>query len=224
MKLNPKLRKKSEADVLKIVGEIDSSGLNVGLLKKYFATASDADYMRFIEKGIPIYNPMGGKVDIDHIRNIKIAKRLGVTLEERCWITDPKTGLTQLTRYPHIVLRQSIRRQTQMVDKKLSVAKHSKIKDKLTGQVTGASRAAGVSGPEANVMFSGGYDMSLEEFLHARGGNDKLNRAFYTMLRQGGKGRIKLPGAERTSTKAAKTWGSIWKAMHIGNNIGRGNV
>ncbi|MCT7475897.1 hypothetical protein N5V81_13020 [Escherichia coli] len=36
-----------------------------------------------------------------------------------------------------------------------------------------------------------------------------------------GKGRINLEGAERTSSKAPRTWSSYFKAMHIGNNLGR---
>ena len=102
----------------------------------------------------------------------------------------------------------------------MDVAKNDKVRDKLSGQVVGPSKASGVSFPEAYIMFSDGLDNTLEEFLHARGGNEALQRAFYQSIRQTGAGRIQLPGAERTSAKATRTWSAYLKAMGIGNNIG----
>lgn len=224
MKVQPALRKKAEADVIAIMSEVDKSGKNAELLKNSFKTMSDATFVALLENGVPVYAPVGGPTKIDYKRNIKIASKLGLNLEQRLWITNPKTGLTQRTRYPHVILKLPYRRQTQMIDKKLSVAKHDKIRDKLTGQVTGPSKASGVSFPEAYVMFSSGYDVSLEEFLHGRGGNDKLQRAFYQSLRNTGKGRIRLPGVENTAAKSTRTQSAIFKAIHIGNNIGSSNV
>ena len=220
MKVQPALRKKAEADILAIISDVDKSGKNTELLKKAFKEMSDNAFVKMLEDGVPIYAPVGGPTKIDYKRNIKIAKKLGLALEQRLWITNPKTGLTQRTRYPHVILKLPYRRQTQMIDKKLSVAKHDKIRDKLTGQVTGPSKASGVSFPEAYVMFSSGYDISLEEFLHARGGNEKLQRAYYQSIRDTGVGRIRLPGVENTAAKSTRTQSAIFKAIHIGNNIG----
>lgn len=222
MKIQPAVRKKVEADILAIVSDVDKSGKNTDILKGFFKRASDDELVKMLEGGVPIYAPVGGPTKIDYKRNVKIAGKLGLNLEQRLWITNPKTGLTQRTRYPHIILKLPYRRQTQMIDKKLSVAAHDKIRDKLTGQVTGPSKASGVSFPEAYVMFSSGYDISLEEFLHARGGNEKLYRAFYQALRETGTGRIKLPGVEKTAAKATRTQSAIFRAIHIGNNIGGG--
>ncbi|AFQ96685.1 RNA polymerase beta subunit [Erwinia phage phiEaH2] len=103
----------------------------------------------------------------------------------------------------------------------MAVAKNDRVRDKLSGQVVGPSKASGVSFPEGYIMYSDGHDWSLKEFLWARGGNDVLQRAFYQSIRNTGQGRIDLEGAERTSSKATRTWSSYFKAMHIGNNIGR---
>ena len=48
----------------------------------------------------PIYAPVGGPTKIDYKRNIKIAEKIGINLEQRLWITNPKTGLTQRTPIP----------------------------------------------------------------------------------------------------------------------------
>lgn len=219
MRLEPARRKKAEAYALQILKLVDPSGINAEAAKKAFARMTDEQFNR-LRDGLPIYNPVGSKVEIDHLRNIEVCKILGVNLEQRLWLTEPKTGVYHRTRYPHLVLRLPVRRQTQMQEKKMAVAKNDKVRDKLSGQVVGPSKASGVSFPEAYIMYSDGHDWTLKEFLWARGGNDALQRAFYQSLRQTGKGRIDLPGAERTSSKATRTWSAYLKAMHIGNNIG----
>lgn len=220
MRLDPARRKKAEAYALQLLNLVDPTGINAEAAKRAFSRMTDEEFNR-LREGLPVYNPTGGKVKIDHMRNIKICEAMGLNLCQRLWLTEPKTGILQRTRYPHLVFRLPARRQTQMQEKKMAVAKNDKVRDKLSGQVVGPSKASGVSFPEAYIMYSDGHDSTLQEFLWARGGNDTLQRAFYQSLRQTGKGRINLEGAERTSSKAPRTWSSYFKAMHIGNNLGR---
>lgn len=219
MRLDPARRKKAEAYVIQLLKLIDPSGINAEAMKRRLPKMSDDDFNK-LRNGIPIYNPAGGKVQIDHMRNIEICRIMGLELCQRLYFTEPKTGLVHRTRWPHIVMPLPARRQTQMQEKKMAVAKNDKVRDKLSGQVVGPSKASGVSFPEAYIMFSDGLDYTLEEFLHARGGNEALQRAFYQSIRQTGAGRIQIPGAERTSAKATRTWSAYLKAMGIGNNIG----
>lgn len=221
MKLNKASREKAEKELYKYVTEIDPSGINTGLLKKHVPKLTDEQFLKMCDDGIPLYQPLEGKTKITTTNNIRVASMLGVELEDYIWLPEPKTGLVQRTIYKHVVLTLPWRRQTQIIDKKISVAKNDKIRDKITGQVTGPSKASGISFQEGYVMYSQGETTSLREFIHARGGNDKLNRAFYQSIRNTGRGRIDIPGAELTASKTAKTWGHIWRSMHIGNNIGR---
>lgn len=219
MKLDPARRKKAEAFIYQLLTLIDPSGINTAAAKASIPGLSDEDFNK-LRHGIPIYNPAGSKVQIDHMRNVEICRALGLELCQRLYFTEPKTGLVHRTRWPHIVVPLPVRRQTQMREKKIAVAKNDRVRDKLSGQVVGPSKASGVSFPESYIMFSDGLDNSLEEFLHARGGNEALQRAFYQSIRQTGQGRIKIPGAERTSSKATRTWSAYYKAMGIGNNMG----
>lgn len=219
MKLDPARRKKAEAWLLQLLRLIDPSGINAEAYKRRLPKMTDDEFNE-LRKGIPIYNPAGSKVQIDHMRNVEICRAMGLELCQRLYFTEPKTGLLHRTRWPHIVMPLPARRQTQMQEKKIAVAKNDKVRDKLSGQVVGPSKASGVSFPEAYIMFSDGLDKTLEEFLHARGGNEALQRAFYQSIRQTGLGRITIPGAERTSAKATRTWSAYLKAMGIGNNIG----
>lgn len=221
MKLNPVRRKAAEKFILDLLNLIDTSGINANAMAKAFTRMSDEDFATIPKRGIPIYNPAGSKVQIDHMRNVEIAKALGLDMNQRMWFTDSKTGLKHRTRHPHLYFPVPARRQTQMQEKKMAVAKNDKVRDKLSGQVVGPSKASGVSFPEAYVMFADGLDETLQEFLHARGGNDALQRAFYQSIRQTGQGRIHIEGAERTSAKSTRTWSAYYKQMHIGNNLGR---
>lgn len=220
MKLDPARRKKGEAYVLSVLNAVDPSGINGKIFQDRAKTMTDDEFVQLCE-GIPIYQPVGGKTKVSYQNNIKVAKQMGIGLEQRVWLTEPKTGVQHLTRHPHLLLMLPVRRQTQMQEAKMSLAKNDRVRDKLTGQVTGPSKAAGISFPEAYNIYGDRLDNSLREFLHARGGNERLQRAFYQTIRQTGKGRIDIPGAERTSAKSTRTWASMWKAMHIGTNIGR---
>lgn len=221
MKLKPASRKKAEELILKWVSLIDPSRINTALLKKNMPKLSDDEFIQMCDNGIPLYQPLEGKTKISTTNNLAVAKQMGIPLEEHLWLPEPKTGILSRTIYPHMVLMLPWRRQTQMVDKKLSVAKNDRIRDKITGQVTGPSKSSGISFQEGYVMFSQGETIPLREFIHARGSNEKINRALYQSIRTTGRGRMDIPGAELTSSKTSKTWGHIYRSMHIGNNIGR---
>lgn len=220
MRIDPKRRKRAEEFIYALLTHLDSSGLNTKLAKETIPKLND-DEFRALYKGIPIYNPNGGKVDINANRNINVCRALGVDLACRLWLTDTKTGVTFLTVNKHLNFRVPVRVQTQFQDKKLSVAEHSRTRDRLTAQVTGDSKASGWTFPEAGLAYADGLDNTISEFIHARGGNERLQQAFYRAIRETGSGRINIPGAERTSAKAPRTLNAFLTAVHIGNNFGR---
>lgn len=220
MALDPKRRKLAEEFIVRLLDHIDLSGLNGKLAQDAFKRFNDEQFLKFV-KAIPIYNPNGGPVKMTPNRNINICSALGVELSTRLWLTDTKTGVRYLTVNKHLNFRLPVRVQTQFQDKKMSVAEHDRTRDRLTGQVTGSSKASGWTFPEAGLAFADGLDETISEFIHARGGNELLQQAFYRSLRETGKGRINIPGAERTSAKATRTLNAFFTSVHIGNNFGR---
>lgn len=223
MRIDPKRRKMAEEFIVKLLDHLDASGLNGKLAKEVFPTLSDERFREFT-KGIPIYNPNGGPVKMNTNRNVNICSALGIELSQRLWLTDTKTGVCYLTVNKHLNYRVPVRVQTQFQDKKMSVAEHSRTRDRLTGQVTGDSKAAGFTFPEAGLVYADGLDWSISEYIHARGGNERLQQAFYRSLRETGRGRLEIPGAERTSAKAPRTLNAFFTAVHIGNNLGRPGI
>ena len=71
MRLDPARRKKAEAYALQLLNLVDPTGINAEAAKRAFSRMSDEEFNR-LREGLPVYNPTGGKVKIDHMRNIKI--------------------------------------------------------------------------------------------------------------------------------------------------------
>jgi hypothetical protein len=219
--MKPQTRKKIEAFILDYVHQVDPSGENKRLYQeKIFPRLDDKALEAFIARPIPIYAPNGGKVRIDHMRNVEIMRKLGYEPEQKCWLTDPRTGVTSLTRKKHIVLPLPVRRQTQMIDKKISIADHNRTIDKTTGQATGASKGSSFSFPQIYVMATKGYKETIRELIKIRGGDNKARQAVDRQLRQFGSASQSFEGADKTRTKSVVTTGIIFRCMHIGTNLG----
>lgn len=212
-------RKAVETYILDFVQEVDVSGTNRDLYKKLFLNMSDKDLVKLVEKYIPIYAPNNSAVHIDPYLNVGIGKKMGHNFYERCWITDPKTGATHLTKYEHMIVEVPCRRQSQMIDKKTSIASHNRTIDKTTGQPTGASKGSSFSFPEIYVMFSKGYDDTLKELIQIRGGDLKAYRVIDRNIRNTGSSSQKFEGSERTRVKSSQTFGAILTAQHLGNSL-----
>ena len=217
--MKPAARKKIEAFILEYVHKVDPSGTNRDMYKLIFKKMTDRDLEHLISRPIPIYAPNGSKVKIDHMRNIEILRELGYDPEQYCWLTDPKTGACSRTRYKHLVVKLPVRRQTQMIDKKISFAEHNRILDKATGQTVGSSKGSSFSFPQIYVMYSKGYDKTIREFINIRGGNVKAGKAIDRAIRQSGRSGQSFEGLANTRVKSTVTLGIIFRAMHLANNL-----
>lgn len=220
--MKPATRKAIEAYIVKYVHKVDPSGSNKKLyLDSIFPRLNDKSFIEFIKKPIPIYAPNGGKVKIDHMRNVDIMREMGYDPYVKVFLTDPKTNVTSLTQKPHIVLPLPVRRQTQMIDKKVSIAEHNRTIDKNTGQATGASKGSSFSFPQIYVMSTKGYRNTIRELIKHRGGDNKARQAIDRQIRQYGSASQTFEGSDKTRTKSVVTTGIIFKCMHIGTNMGQ---
>jgi len=217
--MKPALRKEIESFILKYVDKIDVSKTNGNMYRKVFKSMSDKDLEKLCSKPLPIYAPNGGPVKIDHYKNIEICKELGHDPEQYCWLTDPKTNVTSRTKFKHLVLPLPVRRQTQLVEKKISISEHNRTIDKTTGQATGASKSSSFSFPQVYVMYSKGYDSTIKELMQIRGGNIKAGKVIDRNLRQTGSSSQKFEGSEKTRVKSTVVLGIIFTCMHLGNNL-----
>lgn len=218
--MKPATRKKIEANTIKWLDKVDTSGANSRLYKTLFKTMTDKALVQLCNTAIPIYEPPGSDVKIDHVRNIEIARELGYEFRQRLWLTDEKTGQVQLTIYKHFVLDIPVRRQSQLINKKMSTAEHGRNIDHTTGQTVGKqSKSSGFSFPQTFVMYTKGYDETLKELIKTRGGDLEHWRNVERNLRETGSSTINTPGSQFSTTKSVQTLSALLKAMHVGNNI-----
>ncbi|MGL5378032.1 MAG: hypothetical protein ACRDAT_07065, partial [Cetobacterium sp.] len=138
---------------------------------------------------------------------------------QRIWLYDQDTGIYSLSRFKHLVTYTVIRRQTQHVEDKQSMAEHTNAIDTLTGQVSGKSKTSTFSFPQIFEHFGKGAHFSLVELLSHRGGNLEAGRALDRQIRASGSGSLNFEGASRTRTMSALTLGRMLTAMHLGNSL-----
>lgn len=219
--LNPVKRKKILEYIVSVMDKVDPSGTNADIYRQLWPKMSDEQAIELISNPIPIYAPNGGKVTIDHMRNLDIIREMGYEPFQRVWITDPATGSCSLTKFKHMVLPCPVRRQTQMIDKKISIPPHNRAVDKMTGQVTSKSKGSSFSFPQTYVMYAEGYTDTIKELLNTRGGNVKAGQVVDRQIRQFGNSSQKFQGVEKTHVKSSRTLGAFYTAQHIGNNLGK---
>ena len=221
-----KNRKAAEEFLIKAIDEMLPGGDNAAIYKEAFSRMSDKDFedMMFrFKQGLQrpvIYAPNFSKASLNTERNIKLAQKYGHSFFERLWIksSDPKQP-AYLTNNKFMVVDLPIRRQAQMLTKKISVPDNNRHVDQLTGQPAGVSAASRISYPELQVMQAMELDSSLVELLKFRGGDtggfNAMNKAIFK------DGSVTLKAIEPYSTGVESTMAlKIYlTCMHLKNTL-----
>lgn len=216
-------RKKATEVLLSYIERI-LPGENKKMYEDLLSKMSDADfdaYMKKLGSGeetlfLVAPNLSESKVSVEN--NIKIAKELGHEFFQRLRLTDAATGVTYLTPIPYLVIDLPLRRQAQLLTKKLSVPDNNQHIDERTGQPTGDSGSSKLSFPEIQAMYAQGLDKTLEEMLKYRGGDEEGFRAMNKeIIEKGGVSLNALPNNGKV--KSLETFSIFLKAMHINNNL-----
>ena len=136
-------RKAAETFILDFMDKILPGGENRALYEALFKDMSDRDFdklMQDIKNGfvLPIIAPNLNDAKLDTTRNVKLAKELGHSFFENIVLTDSDTGETYTTPHKYMVVDMPVRRQSQLLDKKMSTPSNNNVVDELTGQANGA--------------------------------------------------------------------------------------
>lgn len=220
-------RKAATAELLKYIDKLLPGSENTAVYKQRLEEMSDAQfgkYMAALESGEEILSfiyPNLSDKKLSVKRNLDIAKELGHEFLQRLWLTDPVSNKTYLSPVKYLVVDLPLRRQAQLLVKKISIPEDNKHVDDLTGQPTGVSKGSKLSFPELQMLYAQGFDSSIEELIKFRGGDQK---AFNAMNRQimatGGVSLDSIRGAG-TTVKSTVTLATILKSMHLDNNLVR---
>ncbi len=220
-----KNRKAAQAVILKMVADLDPSGKNTAVYEDAFKRMNDAQFdnwMQAIEKNqdyvsLIVDNNNNNKVTIEN--NLKVAKKWGVKLFHRLWLTDPNTDLTYLTPLEYLVLHLPVRRQIQTLENKVSIPEDNKHVDELTGQPTGPSKGSSISFPELQVLYGRGLDWSIQELIKFRGGDEKGMREMEKSVISSGGVSLEALKQLGTRNRSTVTLSILLKGMMLDNNF-----
>lgn len=218
-------RKAAERVILDAMTRLDPSGKNTEFYKTSFANMSDKDfdnYMDKLEKGedylsMNYENLANAQISVEN--NLKVAEQIGYHFFERIKTTDAATGKVYLTPKKYLVIDLPVRRQIQMLVKKIKVPEDNRHLDDLTDQPTGVSKGGSLSYPELLLMYSKGLNVSILEFIKFRGGDTKALQAMERSIRETGDANIEFLAQTPTKVKSTQTLSVFLKGMHLDNNF-----
>lgn len=218
-------RKKVESYLLTILKDLDPSGKNVAMYKEIFSKMSDTEFSRMMERIkegesiLSIVTPNGdNSMDMNVARLLKVAKKHNVKLFERVTFDDGNMKFKPDIKY--MVVDIPVRRTSQHGLKGLSVAKHYRSRNAITGQVSGKDSDSGsITLPEVYILNGREQKQTLKELLGTRGGDVKASAALNAILFKDGKvsrKEIERFADQTGSTKALK---AFFKGMHLDINL-----
>ncbi len=221
-----KNRKAAEKFIIDSVEEILPGGGNKEYYEQLFKSMSDTDFEKLMQdfesgEARPVmYAPNFSDKRLDVKRNLELAKKHGHEFFEKIWIhsSDPNEP-PYLTNNAYMVLELPVRRQAQLLTKKISVPEHNRSIDQLTGQPSGSSKSASISYPELQVMRSMGLDKSLLELIKFRGGDIGGYNTMNKVIAQNGAVSMKAIEPFTTGVESTSALKVYLTAMHLRNTL-----
>jgi len=218
-------RKAATEFILKYIDKLLPGNPNRARYEEMFTAMSDRQFDQFMQQlesgevNLSIISPNLTKDRLDLERNLKIAKELNHEFFQRLVLTDPTTGMTYLTPIRYMVVDLPVRRQVQLLQKKVSIPENNKHVDDLSGQATGASKGSKISFPELQVLFAQNLDYTITELIKFRGGDAKGFNAMNRSIYETGGASIEHLGQAGTKVKSVTTLSTLLKAMHLDNTL-----
>ena len=197
---------------------------NAELTRQRFEAMSDEEFretMIKFQKGediLYLIAPNGAKVKLNTQRNIELGKKIGHDFFQRVWFTNPD-GSKYLSNDKYMIVRLPLRIQSQLISKKISIAKHNNTIDDLTGQPTGDSKGSKISYPEVQAMAALGLDNTLIELMKLRGGDRGAFNSMNTLIARNGEVSIKSVLPYSTGVKSTDTLYTYLTSMHLQNTL-----
>jgi hypothetical protein len=222
-----KNRKAAEAEIIRIVTLLEGGNHNATLYGKVFARITDDEFdawmgrMEREEEYLSIIVPNFSDIKLTTERSMAVGESLGVRYFQHIRMTDSLTGEEFLTPVEYLVVDMAVRRQSQHLIKKQSIAENDKVIDHLSGQVTGDSKGGKISLPELLALESKGFDQSLIEMIKVRGGDDEALRAAKESIRRTGGYSLGPILKLNTLPKSTEVLRALLLSAHIDNTIGK---
>lgn len=214
-------RKGAEAFILQYIDELLPGSDNVKIYKDLFASMSDEDFDEFMqaidrgEKNLALIAPNLTSPALSVERNHEIARKLGHNFYQRIWIEGVGDTPTYLTPIPYMVVKLPLRRQAQLLVKKISIPADNNSVDDFTGQPTGKSKGSKMSYPETIILAANNLDNTLNEFLKFRGGDLKGFAAMNKSIAKTGGVSIKVIEPYSSGVESTRYLKTLLNSMHL---------
>jgi len=211
--------------VADMVDKILPGGGNGAYLTERFKAMSVEEldaYVAKLESGeevLPLTAPNLAKEKLSVERNLALLKTLKSDPFHHLKLTDASTGVRYKTPEKYLVLPLFVRRQRQLLRKKITIPQGVRHVDEFSGQVTGPSKGARISMPELQVLYSQDLTDPIVELIKYRGGDVKGQQLMYRSLME--TGRVSMRSLERfdTRVKSTDTLGTILQGMMLSNTL-----
>ena len=217
-------RKAAEQVLFKQLALLDKSGRNLAYYKEELAKLDDTQFDQwiqgleredfFVHLAVPNFEGQG----LTYEELLAAGDKLGHSFFERLWLTDRSTGQTYLTPYEYMVIVITLRRQSQSLMTKMSVAPDNSHIDTLSGQPTGESKTSRLSFIEMQFLRNQGMDRAVEELMKARSDIRALN-ILDNQIIVSGSGSLDAPGLDDVRVKSVDTLASFLQAAHLDNTL-----
>jgi hypothetical protein len=218
-------REKATAFILKYIEKLLPGSPNSAYYKTMLGDMSEGAFKEFMQRlrdgeetlFLTAPNLMDQKLTVRN--NLAIAEELGYSFYERCWITDPKSGKRYRTPHRYMTLKLPIRRQVQLLQKKISIPEDNHTIDELSGQPTGPSKGSKISFPQLQVMAAQDINRALEELTKFRGGDIEAGQALDRSIVQTGSANLDTLVTKPTLVRSVETLSTLLKGAHLDNNL-----
>jgi hypothetical protein len=218
-------RDKSQNFIIQYIELIAPGTENADIYRKIFAAMNDKDFEKFIvdlesnKTKLTVIVPNFSKTSLSVKRNLAVAQKLGHKFFQKLWIEGKDNIPTYLTPVEYLIVDLPVRRASQILTKKISVPKHNRVIDALTGQPTGESKGAKISYPELQVCAAMGLENTMVELMKYRGGDARGQAALNGMLSKYGKVTQAAIGNYASGVESTKTVKTFLLACHLKSTL-----
>lgn len=221
------MSKRSEVTnfIAEAIDKILPDGFNKKRILDFLNQKTDKEFEEYLinlksgKERLTIIAPNGREIKLDLERNFKVAKEYNINFFKRIWFDTPDGKGRYLSEDKYMVVKLPVRRQAQLLVKKISIPEDNKSIDALTGQPAGKSKGSRISYPEVQMLAAMGLNNTLSEFMKYRGGDIKGFNAMNTMIQRTGGVSLRAIEPYAGKVKSTETLSSYLTAMHLQNNL-----
>lgn len=207
------------------IDKILPDGFNKKRILDFLNQKTDKEFEEYLinlksgKERLTIIAPNGREIKLDLERNFKVAKEYNIDFFKRIWFDTPDGKGRYFSEDKYMVVKLPVRRQAQLLVKKISIPEDNKSIDALTGQPAGKSKGSRISYPEVQMLAAMGLNNTLSEFMKYRGGDIKGFNAMNTMIQRTGGVSLRAIEPYAGKVKSTETLSSYLTAMHLQNNL-----